>query len=593
MVMDRVLRFFGRDPKRHKGVPGSQLNIELFKPPYTDASQPWPREAAYIPTNNRHYLSRTLAEEMGLDIDDESTAEVRWRVKRTLGATSYTCLSKFTIRQDLPCDVIFGNFDGLGMFRGYPNPFEAATKHNFKTSFDLSKSRPPRTNSWAKFTQRKLSWASFDRTKDNSRRSSFLTKSSPSIPTTNVFPTNIPPSNVDLEPRAIPKSDNEVDKKPGSGIYRPEDTVPVEGTASLKLQLSSVSEEPRTPLPDTESPNRNESKELVRDQQLPAASPLPLDYDFKALQKLEYNWKVGVRPDLAPVASDTLRDEIKGFHVTSQPQPQRQGDPILVRLLPIDEVKNGLSAFSRPGLDAALQQSKDLKSKLTPESKADMKNSKMEELLSSLDPSVVEPDISNASKFVLESSVNDDESIMPGIMKISGTDSQSPDIPEGSISAQKIGGNLAPQISAAADMPKNHGKITSYGVEKFLEQGTENTQVHSHRTGTNMPDGSDQSSIHQPTRPRRVKNSRDVPRIRRVMRKEPAAQTVESATMPRSDGYWTWDSAVNGYYHIDSDTGSRHWYEDSESEESQESEDRGRSQAGIPGPREIPPLKDD
>jgi hypothetical protein len=57
------------------------------------------------------------------------------------------------------------------------------------------------------------------------------------------------------------------------------------------------------------------------------------------------------------------------------------------------------------------------------------------------------------------------------------------------------------------------------------------------------------------------------PRIRRA--KGDAAQKADLTPAPGADKYWEYDAELNAYYHIDSDTGSTFWYEDS-SDESEE-----------------------
>jgi hypothetical protein len=67
--------------------------------------------------------------------------------------------------------------------------------------------------------------------------------------------------------------------------------------------------------------------------------------------------------------------------------------------------------------------------------------------------------------------------------------------------------------------------------------------------------------------------SRPLVRRRRKVSKRRSAKPsgpetpVDLTPAPDADGYWTYDEAANDYFHIDSDTGSRLWYEPSDTSE--------------------------
>ncbi len=86
-----------------------------------------------------------------------------------------------------------------------------------------------------------------------------------------------------------------------------------------------------------------------------------------------------------------------------------------------------------------------------------------------------------------------------------------------------------------------------------------------------------------------MKNHPGLPRVRKPKGKSNVpmvASSADSAPSTRPDDYWTRDNEVNQYYHIESDTGSVYWYEDSEEEEPLKSRSRKRSEVEVPVSRE-------
>jgi hypothetical protein len=119
--------------------------------------------------------------------------------------------------------------------------------------------------------------------------------------------------------------------------------------------------------------------------------------------------------------------------------------------------------------------------------------------------------------------------------------------------------------SIATERAAAHGEITSYGVERFLGS----SQNDSRRKRT-LPEALDASASSPDTdfhseRPR--KRSGKAPKIRSA--KLDASRNVDLSPAPGADKYWTYDEKSKAYYHIDSDTGSTFWYEDS-SDDSEE-----------------------
>jgi hypothetical protein len=104
------------------------------------------------------------------------TVRLCWK-NLSASSSPYTFNMEFLVKPSLPCCVIFGKFDPRDMLPGFPPPFTGLSKCDFDDSYGLSKSR---TNSWKKLPSKISSWASSsDRTKYGSRRSSFRKGKSP------------------------------------------------------------------------------------------------------------------------------------------------------------------------------------------------------------------------------------------------------------------------------------------------------------------------------------------------------------------------------------------------------------------------------
>lgn len=96
-------------------------------------------------------------------------------------------------------------------------------------------------------------------------------------------------------------------------------------------------------------------------------------------------------------------------------------------------------------------------------------------------------------------------------------------------------------------------------MKRFVEQDTETTPA------LEQTSRSRNGSDHKPAKVKRVKKGHNLPRIRAVKSNTPgSSRKVDSKATPASDDYWTWDDAAKQYFHIESDTGSVYWYDDTE-----------------------------
>ncbi|KAE8445260.1 hypothetical protein EG329_013632 [Mollisiaceae sp. DMI_Dod_QoI] len=247
------------------------------------------------------------------------------------------------------------------------------------------------------------------------------------------------------------------------------------------------------------------------------------------------------------------------------------------------------AGVERQEIAASSLEAKHLEPKFDLEGKPWVKTTKAIGKPLSSSSNIAEQDVSRSPKVLKERNLRSRARCenLPDILTVLDHDSEIHVASEYLISSTNASGNLALETLRTADMPRSHGKSTPYKVLEFLERGTEDTQILNHRPSSHTE--SDHSSIEQSIRPRRLNNHSGSPRIRRARTKSsvPAVtSSVDSARAPGSDDYWAWDEAVEQYHHIDSDTASIYWYEDSESGDSLKAEPGARAGLSIPGTRE-------
>jgi hypothetical protein len=120
--------------------------------------------------------------------------------------------------------------------------------------------------------------------------------------------------------------------------------------------------------------------------------------------------------------------------------------------------------------------------------------------------------------------------------------------------------NTVQDLSTSTALSLDHDEITSYGMQRFLE--SEENILQRKYTLPKSAHASDLSSREQePHSKQRSKKRSKVPKIRRA--KLDSSQKVDLTPAPEADKYWTYDEDAKAYYHIDSDTQSTFWYEES------------------------------
>ncbi|KAH7348763.1 hypothetical protein BKA65DRAFT_477149 [Rhexocercosporidium sp. MPI-PUGE-AT-0058] len=155
-----ILRLLGRNPKKKEGG-HYKLRIKVSRPLDDDTTMSWCTvEAEVMPASEGHFMSREFAENLGFDITallehtplDELEFCIHWKnLSRDQTRTKdYTHMGKFGIGAGLRYDIVLGR--DTWDLEEYPDSYEGAVK------IESSKSR---TNSWvSKLSSKSPSWAS-------------------------------------------------------------------------------------------------------------------------------------------------------------------------------------------------------------------------------------------------------------------------------------------------------------------------------------------------------------------------------------------------------------------------------------------------
>jgi hypothetical protein len=583
-------------------------------------SRSYSTKAAYIPTNDGHRISWAFAEKMGLQTDrDNGTTKACWKNK--FGSKAYICEGSFTVTQDLPWDMVFGDYDNQGMLRGFPSPFEGAIKHSFDESFDFPKPSPSRTSSWKSFAEKRLPWAFVA----NSKRLSNTTKRPPTAPTTSKSATKKPTISHPLKRRAISDAGEDQNQRLDDDILERQITK----SAKSSGPKSSASDTAKGQILLSDGISLLKAHRVHQAPNMLMTVAMSPDLDYNSTQRENCQTRQPESSNLIPVIYDTLEDGVEDLQVTSVSEHQidlkivdrHSGDSRNSSGTPeaISE-----SPLKSSALRAESEQSHDLHETLSKEEINEMKRkAPMErlgvrqklakgqsyDLLEFSPPNTVVDEMqnvehtdqaiepsSNIETAILEVDAPRARSVTTGRLKgpssvASRVSRESSVVPAAepvarhggigavakhTISRVNMDGSL--RLREAEGLPRNHGQITSYAVQRFIEQDIEDTPVVEQSTRSRA--GSVQSSKRKPAKPKRVRNRHGLPRIRAVKSNTPdTSGNVNSAVMPASDDYWTWDDVAKQYFHIESDTGSTYWYEDTEfdSEEEHSSEARGTS----------------
>jgi hypothetical protein len=133
-------------------------------------------------------------------------------------------------------------------------------------------------------------------------------------------------------------------------------------------------------------------------------------------------------------------------------------------------------------------------------------------------------------------------------------------------SIRSAGNSLYTTCPAVQELPTSHGNITSYSVERFLQSGQDSAQED--RAAAELAKNSASSVDERGSQSKKRSQERGkAPRIRRA--KLDASHNVDLTPAPGAEEYWTYDPGAKAYYHTDSDTHSRIWKSESDSEDSE------------------------
>jgi hypothetical protein len=116
------------------------------------------------------------------------------------------------------------------------------------------------------------------------------------------------------------------------------------------------------------------------------------------------------------------------------------------------------------------------------------------------------------------------------------------------------------------EAPGKHGKITSYAVKTFLDTEPKVPLEDSNIERGDRTVANNHTKQCPNTKKHRARRDRP-PKIGSVKRVETGpSEELDLTPAPNAKDYWIWDEVVKSYYHVDSDTRSVFWYEDTDSE---------------------------
>jgi hypothetical protein len=543
-------------------------------------------EAVRIPTNEQHLVLQAFAEDtLGVNIVklrehtpmDELTVALYWQ-NLSPGAQTYTYCMQFGIRPDLSCKVIFGKYDPKGSGTPFDgklvrldsaaDPFEGAVKRLLSKSRSdswVSKlSKKSRSDSWiSKFSKKSksTSWGSTDRRRENSRHPPNLKKKLVSPPAA---------SSLDQKDSVVAKNTLE----PTSGFNIGTDgfmtpytgmtssgTIENDGWIQLGLERALEAQDSTKDSDDrngqaaaegTNAPNHLQSEDI--------------EGTSGQLNSTEYHdFGLRKRGDVPPHSKDYPAGPTKMGVATSlclttvRSKPSRDkemlGDDWKYSLLPHKEGQNEL--LSDNFMPAALNLPKHKAWSMG--SRYSRSSSACHAPPSGSSGDEERPHSSSKSKQTGQRVLVPD----PGMLgvegeEIHGSEDEIPIVSE--ILSPFPNRSLGPQpdTSMTAEQPSGHGKTISEPSSTPLDERPIEVKNSSEHSST-------KPSSRRKKRTSKRRKPADLISPKRIIRS--ASDNVELTPAPNADEHWTWDDDVNAYFHVDSDTQSIIWLEDSGSED--------------------------
>jgi hypothetical protein len=569
-----------------------KLDIEISTPPDNGTAMSWHTiEAGLTPSNERNLMSQTFAEEtLRLNIAeilkhtpltslDKLEIVLWWKnLSRDANRTKqYTYEAKFGIGTGLSHDIVFGKDDPRGMFPGYSDhsdPFEGAVK------LELSKSR---SNSWvSKLGKKSPSWAS---SKHTSRRSPSSKRGSISRPDTSA---QVQREHNSPKPSAgadvVPSSKTDIPNSSGAGLRlsrtndgsgaalssnRNEGLQNAAGNSNLKLEQSAaeranqheqrVKEAPTT---ISDSPSQ-QCRQADAEGVGTASSPRIQEVEaiIPAISTIEHR-DFGIT---AEGAGPPLSEEFPMIHLdtetTALPSTASGAtDPIQHSPLPGDDGREYPFSVPRPEQHHQPSLLGTTNPWATPVARS-VASDYSRSPLGCFDSNLSEPASNSMKSGSMGSREMDVNPILPGPEGRHDIEFEvprtSPNIPSGN--QDHISNTPQPesdqQVAPSPTRPHSEPEKTSIPT-KYRRKDAGSASKHS---------SSKSSSRHRKKykkygRPANLISPKRVAPESSNEVELPSAANAEKTT-------WTWDENANAYWHIDSDTQSRIWYEDSGSED--------------------------
>jgi hypothetical protein len=565
----------------------------------------WQRiEAVWIPTNEQHLVLRAFAEDtLGVNIVkllehtpmDELTLALYWQ-NLSPGAQKYTYCMQFGIRTDLSGNVIFGRYDPKGCgtpfdgalvrldTRSAADPFEGAVKRplsksrteSWKSKFSMKS----RTDSWmSRFSKKSKSSGPPDRGQDSSRRP-------PSSKKKLVSP--LTSSSLDQKEYVAAKSRVETTRvcNAGTGVFMTPSTGMISLSSGILVDDDWVdlglegSIEVQDSAQNSKDRNGEAAAEGINDpSSLQSKDIEGSSGQLSSTKRYDFGLRKG--RDIPPHSKDVSAGQIKNelttlscsTSVPSKPPKDRKllGEDGKHSLMPHEEGQNTpLSDNLVPAtLDLPKQKAHSTGSKYSRSSSAynappsDSSGDSGDEKRPRSKSSSKSKSKQIGERLVVQKS--DISSLEPGEMQDHGDEipivteifRHSPNRPLGS----------QPDTSIAAEQPPAHGENVSESMKRSREAGPSSAPLNEQLIEQNTVS---EHSLKQPSSSRKKHTRKrrkpaDLISPKRIPRS--ASDNVELTPAPDADEHWTWDDDVNAYFHVDSDTGSVIWFEDSGSED--------------------------
>jgi hypothetical protein len=550
-------------------------------------------EAVWMPTNKQHLVLRAFAEDtLGVNIVkllehtpmDELTLALYWQ-NLSQGAQKYTYCMQFGIRPDLSGNVIFGRYDPNGCGTPFDgalvrldtgsavDPFEGVAKRSLsKSRTDSWRSKfsmKSRTDSWmSRISKKSKSSGPPDQGQDNSR---------PPPSSKKKLVSSRASSSLDQKDCVTAKSRLETTRRSNAGTG----VLMTPSTGMLSISLGTLVDDGWVSLGPEGAIEVPNSAQNSKDRNGQVAAEGTNDPSWLQLKDIEgssgqlnsterYDFGLRKEQDILPHTKDVSARQTKNEVATLSCSTSVPSKPPRDKKLPEEDKKKSLmppeECQNAPLSDNLVPATLDL-----PKQKAHSTGSKYSRSSSAYNapPSDSSGDSGDEerphskpkSKQVGERVVVPDSGI-PGLERgdipiVTEIFRHSPNRP---LSSQS-------PTSMAAEQPPVHGKNVSESMRRPQESGPSTApldeQCIEQKTASEHSPKKPSSSRKKHTRERR--KPADLISPKRIPRN--ASDNVELTPAPDADEHWTWDDDVNAYFHVDSDTGSVIWFEDSGSED--------------------------